>query len=59
MARSLIPSSRNFPISRMREDMDPFLVIRRQMNRLFDDMFGDFALPGFGRGRPVSSPDHS
>jgi HSP20 family protein len=25
--------------------MDPFLVMRRQMNRLFDDVFGDFALP--------------
>ena len=58
MARSLIPFSRNFPMSRMREDMDPFLMMRRQMNRLFDDIFGDFALPGFdgSAGRQMASP---
>jgi HSP20 family protein len=42
-----MPVSRNVPASRTREDMDPFVVMRRQMNRLFDDIFGDFALPGF------------
>ncbi len=58
MARSLIPSSRNVPMSRMREDTDPFLMMRRQMNRLFDDVFGDFALPSFdgSGGRQMASP---
>jgi HSP20 family protein len=42
-----MPFSRNLPASRTREDMDPFVVMRRQMNRLFDDIFGDFALPSF------------
>lgn len=58
MARSLVPFSRNLPMSRTREDMDPFLMMRRQMNRLFDDVFGDFPLPGFdGSGaRQMASP---
>jgi HSP20 family protein len=46
MARSLSPFFRNLPASRTAADMDPFLVMRRQMNRLFDDVFGDFGLPG-------------
>jgi len=58
MARSLLPFSRNLPSSRTREDMDPFLVMRRQMNRLFDDVFGDFGLPSLGSsgGRQMASP---
>jgi HSP20 family protein len=58
MARSLMPFSRNLPMSRPREDMDPFLVMRRQMNRLFDDIFGDFPLPGFDGSvvRQMASP---
>ncbi len=58
MARSLIPFPRNLPMSRTREDMDPFMLMRRQMNRLFDDIFGDFPLPGFdgSAGRQMVSP---
>jgi HSP20 family protein len=57
MPRSLMPFSRNLPMSRS-EDMDPFLMMRRQMNRLFDDIFSDFPLPGFDRsaGRQMASP---
>jgi HSP20 family protein len=44
-SRSLMPYSRNMPISRWSEDADPFLQMRREMNRLFDDAFGGFGLP--------------
>jgi HSP20 family protein len=37
--------SRNMPMSRWSEDSDPFLAMRREMNRLFDDAFGGFGLP--------------
>jgi HSP20 family protein len=29
----------------MSENADPFQVMRREMNRLFDDVFGDFGVP--------------
>lgn len=44
-SRSLMPFSRNMPMSRWSEDTDPFLAMRREMNRLFDDVFGGFGLP--------------
>jgi HSP20 family protein len=44
-SRSLMPFSRNMPMSRWGEDTDPFLQMRREMNRLFDDAFGGFGLP--------------
>src|ERR1700719_4404194 len=44
-SRSLMPVSRNMPVSRWSEDTDPFLQMRREMNRLFDDVFGGFGLP--------------
>jgi HSP20 family protein len=58
MARSLLPFSHNLPMSRTREDMDPLMLMRRQMNRLFDDVFGDFPLPGFDGpvGRQMAPP---
>ena len=43
-SRSLMPFSRNMPMSRSGEDTDPFLQMRREMNRLFDDAFGGFGL---------------
>lgn len=43
--RSLMPFSRNMPMSRWGEDTDPFLQMRREMNRLFDDAFGGLGLP--------------
>ena len=46
-SRSLMPFSRNMPMSRWSEDMDPFLAMRREMNRLFDDAFSGFGLPSF------------
>jgi HSP20 family protein len=33
------------PMSRWTEDTDPFLSLRRDMNRLFDDAFGAFGFP--------------
>ena len=44
-SRSLMPFSRNIPMSRWSEDTDPFLAMRREMNRLFDDAFSGFGLP--------------
>src|SRR5438270_12994085 len=44
-SRSLMPFSRNIPMSRWSEDTDPFLAMRREMIRLFDDVFGGFGLP--------------
>ncbi|HZC94997.1 MAG TPA: Hsp20/alpha crystallin family protein, partial [Bradyrhizobium sp.] len=47
--RSLMPFSRNTQMSRWGEDTDPFLQMRREMNRLFDDVFSGFGglgLPG-------------
>jgi HSP20 family protein len=44
-SRSLMPFSRNMPMSRWGEETDPFLQMRREMNRLFDDAFGGFGLP--------------
>lgn len=53
-SRSLLPFSRNMPMSRSGEDTDPFLTLRREMNRVFDDAFGGFGLPSlFG---PVLGP---
>ncbi len=49
--RSLLPFfSRNWPLSRPSEDTDPFMALRREMNRAFDDAFGGFGMPSlFGR----------
>jgi HSP20 family protein len=41
-----MPFSRKTPMSRWGgEEADPFLQMRREMNRLFDDVFGGFGLP--------------
>ena len=57
-SRSLMPFSRNQPMARWTEDTDPFLAMRREMNRLSDDVFGGFGLPAaFGpalRQMPVA-----
>jgi HSP20 family protein len=42
-----MPFSRNMPMARWSEDTDPFLAMRREMNRLFDDAFAGFGLPSF------------
>src|SRR5947208_6811101 len=46
-SRSLMPFSRNTPMSRWGEETDPFLVMRRELMRLFDDAFSGFGLPSF------------
>jgi HSP20 family protein len=33
------------PMARWSDESDPFLAMRREMNRLFDDVFGGFGLP--------------
>jgi HSP20 family protein len=40
-----MPFSRNQSMARWSEDNDPFLAMRREMNRLFDDVFDGFGLP--------------
>jgi HSP20 family protein len=44
--RSLMPFARNFPMLRPSDENDPFLLFRREMNRLFDDALGGFGFPG-------------
>ena len=54
-SRSLMPFSRNMPMSRWGEETDPFLAMRREMNRLFDDFSRGFGLASFGQERFVCS----
>ncbi len=50
--RSLLPFfSRNWPLSRSNGDTDPFMAFRREMNRVFDDAFRGFGMPGPAFGR--------
>jgi len=44
--RDLIPWSKNQVLTPMRENLDPFTTFHREMNRLFDDVFRGFGLPG-------------
>jgi HSP20 family protein len=46
--KSLIPwgNKSNLPASRFAEQGSPFLALHREMNRMFDDFFQDFAVPG-------------
>jgi HSP20 family protein len=46
-SRSLLPFSRNMPMSHWAADTDPFMPMRREMSRLFGDAFGGFGFPGF------------
>ena len=45
MARSLVPFSRNMPAPWRSSDNDPFMAMRREIDRLFDDAFGGFGFP--------------
>jgi len=47
--RDLIPAIGNRPL-RERRRGDPFHAMRREMNRMFDEMWPDFDLPLLGRG---------
>jgi HSP20 family protein len=50
--RDLIPFSRGRDIAvRRGEDVNPFLTLHREMNRLFDDVFRGFDLAPFGSDR--------
>jgi HSP20 family protein len=48
--KTLIPwgRNRNAPAPRYSEETSPFLALHREMNRLFDDFFRGFDLPGPG-----------
>lgn len=48
--RDLIPWNRNDEkkLTVQRETQDPFYELQRNMNRLFDDFFGDFDMSRFG-----------
>jgi HSP20 family protein len=50
--RDLIPFSRGRDIAARRgEDVNPFMILHREMNRLFDDIFRGFDLAPFGSDR--------
>ena len=40
--RDLIPWTKNQELSSPRESFDPFMMLHREMNRLFDDVFRGF-----------------
>ena len=40
--RDLIPWTKNQELSSPRESLDPFMMLHREMNRLFDDVFRGF-----------------
>ena len=42
---SITPFSRNTQMSRWGADTDPFMAMRHEMNRLFENAFGGFGLP--------------
>jgi HSP20 family protein len=56
----LIPWSRNRnALARMTASRDPFFALQREVNRLFDDMWGGFDLsPLHGNGMPDSTWPH-
>ena len=50
--RDLIPWGRGREVSARRgEDLNPFLALHREMNRLFDDVFRGFDMAPFGSNR--------
>ncbi len=51
--RDLVPwtSRRGQASVRRSEEVNPFLTLHREMNRLFDDVFRGFDLPSFGTER--------
>jgi HSP20 family protein len=44
--RDLIPWSKSQELAPARDSFDPFLILHREMNRLFDDVFRGFGSPG-------------
>ena len=40
--RDLIPWTKNQELSSQRESLDPFMMLHREMNRVFDDVFRGF-----------------
>src|SRR5438046_8029711 len=49
--RDLVPWNRGRDVTVRREESNPFLALRREMNRLFDDVFRGFDLAAFGFDR--------
>lgn len=44
--RDLVPWTKGQQLPTRQEPFDPFLTLHREMNRLFDDVFRGFGLPG-------------
>jgi HSP20 family protein len=44
--RDLVPWTKGQQLTTRQEPFDPFLTLHREMNRLFDDVFRGFGLPG-------------
>lgn len=53
--KSLVPSFGSRSASQPTKDMDPFMAVRYEMNRLFDDLFSGFGLPGLALPRAGSA----
>ena len=58
--RDLIPWGRNQQTtpSRYRDEGDPFMILHREMNRLFDDVFRGFDMAPFGGVSRMASWPH-
>jgi HSP20 family protein len=49
--KDLVPWNRGREVTVRREEVNPFLALHREMNRLFDDVFRGFDLAPFGFDR--------
>jgi HSP20 family protein len=49
--KDLVPCNRGREVTVRREEVNPFLALHREMNRLFDDVFRGFDLAPFGFDR--------
>jgi len=48
--KDLIPFSGHRPLMTERRRLDPFHAMQREMNRMFEDVWGGFGLPAFRTG---------
>jgi len=54
--KSMAPFQRRDLVSPRPEEADPFLALRRDMNRMFDDLFRGFGLPNLWGYRDTEPP---
>lgn len=55
-AVSTVPSSGNQTMTRRMDYLDPFQAFRREMSRVFDDVFRGFGMPGLAALQPARMP---